>query len=68
MTWLTNWFIRNPVAANLLMVFILFAGITSVFTVRIEGFPEDPGRQGYSGNIPAKCAHRAGGRADHAQD
>jgi multidrug efflux pump subunit AcrB len=40
MTWLTNWFIRNPVAANLLMVFILFAGITSVFTVRIEGFPK----------------------------
>jgi multidrug efflux pump subunit AcrB len=42
MTWLTNWFIRNPVAANLLMVFILFAGITSVFTVRIEGFPKIP--------------------------
>ncbi|MCV0424777.1 MAG: efflux RND transporter permease subunit, partial [Roseibium sp.] len=42
MTWLTNWFIRNPVAANLLMVFILVAGVTSFMTVRIEGFPKIP--------------------------
>lgn len=42
MTWLTNWFIRNPVAANLLMVFILVAGVTSLMTVRIEGFPKVP--------------------------
>lgn len=42
MTWLTNWFIRNPVAANLLMVFILVAGVTSLLTMRIEGFPKIP--------------------------
>ncbi|MCR9060152.1 MAG: efflux RND transporter permease subunit, partial [Rhodobacteraceae bacterium] len=42
MTWLTNWFIRNPVAANLLMVFILIAGVTSLLTIRIEGFPKIP--------------------------
>lgn len=42
MTWLTNWFIRNPVAANLLMVFILLAGVSSLLTVRIEGFPKVP--------------------------
>jgi len=41
-TWLTNWFIRNPVAANLLMVFILVVGVTSLLTVRIEGFPKIP--------------------------
>ena len=42
MTWLTNWFIRNPVAANLLMIFILAAGVTSFMTIRIEGFPKIP--------------------------
>lgn len=42
MTWLTNWFIRNPVAANLLMGFILVVGISSLLTVRIEGFPKIP--------------------------
>jgi multidrug efflux pump subunit AcrB len=42
MTWLTNWFIRNPVAANLLMVFILVAGVSSIVTMRIEGFPKIP--------------------------
>lgn len=42
MTWLTNWFIRNPVAANLLMVFILVAGLSALMTVRIEGFPKIP--------------------------
>ncbi|QDG76239.1 efflux RND transporter permease subunit [Labrenzia sp. PHM005] len=42
MTWLTNWFIRNPVAANLLMIFILFVGVSSLLTVRIEGFPKIP--------------------------
>jgi len=41
-TWLTNWFIRNPVAANLLMAFILVVGISSLLTVRIEGFPKIP--------------------------
>lgn len=42
MTWFTNWFIRNPVAANLLMIFILFVGVSSLLTVRIEGFPKIP--------------------------
>lgn len=42
MTWLTNWFIRNPVAANLLMAFILVVGVSSLLTVRIEGFPKIP--------------------------
>lgn len=36
---LTAWFIRNPVAANLLMVFILFLGLITLISMRIEGFP-----------------------------
>jgi multidrug efflux pump subunit AcrB len=39
---LTNWFIRNPVAANLLMVLILFLGIQTALSIRIEGFPRIP--------------------------
>ncbi|SDQ32429.1 efflux RND transporter permease subunit [Pseudovibrio sp. Tun.PSC04-5.I4] len=39
---LTTWFIRNPVAANLIMAFILIVGVTSLMTVRIEGFPKLP--------------------------
>ena len=39
---LTNWFIRNPVAANLMMVLILVAGWLSVSSIRIEGFPKLP--------------------------
>ncbi|WP_347505823.1 efflux RND transporter permease subunit [Pseudomonas anguilliseptica] len=39
---LTNWFIRNPVAANLLMGLILVAGLLSVSQMRIEGFPKVP--------------------------
>ncbi len=39
---LTAWFIRNPVAANLLMVLILFLGVQSVLSIRIEGFPRIP--------------------------
>lgn len=42
MKYLTNWFIRNPVATNLLMVFVLVVGVTSLMTVRIEGFPKIP--------------------------
>ncbi|WP_073833213.1 efflux RND transporter permease subunit [Pseudovibrio exalbescens] len=42
MTALTNWFLRNPVAANLLMVFLLVVGLTSLLTMRIEGFPKIP--------------------------
>ncbi len=39
---LTAWFIRNPVAANLLMVLILFLGVQTLFSMRIEGFPRVP--------------------------
>ncbi len=36
------WFIRNPVAANLVMVFILAAGFLTLATMRIEAFPKLP--------------------------
>ena len=39
---LTGWFIRNPVAANLLMVLILFLGVQTALSIRIEGFPRIP--------------------------
>ncbi len=39
---LTQWFIRNPVAANLMMVLILVAGWLTVSSIRIEGFPKLP--------------------------
>lgn len=39
---LTGWFIRNPVAANLLMAFILFVGVMTMLSIRIEGFPKIP--------------------------
>ena len=39
---LTAWFIRNPVAANLLMVLILFLGVQTALSIRIEGFPRIP--------------------------
>lgn len=39
---LTAWFIRNPVAANLLMAFILFLGALTLYGMRIEGFPRIP--------------------------
>ncbi|MVO18403.1 efflux RND transporter permease subunit [Parasedimentitalea huanghaiensis] len=39
---LASWFIRNPVAANLLMALILFLGVQTMFSIRIEGFPRIP--------------------------
>ncbi|MCP4815614.1 MAG: efflux RND transporter permease subunit, partial [Planctomycetaceae bacterium] len=39
---LTSWFIRNPVAANLLMALILFLGVQTLLSIRIEGFPRIP--------------------------
>ncbi|MBW9271767.1 MAG: efflux RND transporter permease subunit [Candidatus Thiodiazotropha sp. (ex. Lucinisca nassula)] len=42
MHFLTGWFIRNPVAANLMMVLILFLGIMTMLSIRIEGFPRIP--------------------------
>ncbi len=40
MKWLSNWFLDNPVAANLLMAFILIAGFLSLNTIRVESFPQ----------------------------
>lgn len=42
MSFLTRWFLDNPVAANLLMVFILVAGLLSFSTLRVESFPQIP--------------------------
>ena len=42
MRYLTRWFIHNPVAANLSMALILFLGVMTVLTIRIEGFPRIP--------------------------
>ncbi|KIC14394.1 efflux RND transporter permease subunit [Leisingera sp. ANG-DT] len=39
---LTAWFIRNPVAANLMMALILFLGVQTLMSIRIEGFPRIP--------------------------
>ncbi len=39
---LTRWFLDNPVAANLLMVFILAAGLLTFQTLRVESFPQIP--------------------------
>ena len=39
---LTSWFIRNPVAANLMMALILFLGAQALWNMRIEGFPRIP--------------------------
>lgn len=36
------WFARNSVAANLLMILILVAGISTLLNIRIEGFPQIP--------------------------
>ncbi len=39
---ITEWFLDNPVAANLLMVFILVAGYLSFQSLRVESFPQIP--------------------------
>lgn len=40
MKWLTRWFLDNPVAANLLMVFILVSGYLTIGDIRVESFPQ----------------------------
>jgi multidrug efflux pump subunit AcrB len=40
MKWLTSWFLDNPVAANLLMAFILVAGYLTTSNIRVESFPQ----------------------------
>ncbi|MCL6416916.1 efflux RND transporter permease subunit [Aestuariirhabdus sp. Z084] len=42
MKWLTDWFLDNPVAANLLMVLVLAAGVLSLNNLRVESFPQTP--------------------------
>ena len=42
MHFLSAWFTRNPVAANLLMILILIAGYFTMTSIRIEGFPALP--------------------------
>lgn len=37
-----KWFIRNPVAANLIMLLILIGGALTIWSMRIEGFPKLP--------------------------
>ena len=39
---LSAWFTRNPVAANLLMLLALIAGLFTIQSIRIEGFPSLP--------------------------
>ena len=38
----TKWFLDNPIAANLLMGFILIAGFLSFDSLRVESFPQIP--------------------------
>ncbi|MGR5557649.1 efflux RND transporter permease subunit [Vibrio fortis] len=40
MSWLTKWFIHNPVAANLLMMAIVVSGVLSFGHLRVESFPQ----------------------------
>ena len=35
-----TWFANNKVAANLLMIFILIAGLISLISIKLEVFPE----------------------------
>ncbi|GAG31017.1 unnamed protein product, partial [marine sediment metagenome] len=37
---LLEWFASNHVAANLLMLLIISAGLLTVFTIKLEFFPE----------------------------
>lgn len=39
---IVTWFVHNPVAANMLMIVILFTGLLSALHIRIEGFPKIP--------------------------
>ena len=42
---MTKWFLDNPIAANLMMVFILVAGYLSFNSLRVESFPQIPPSQ-----------------------
>ncbi|EPP4135616.1 TPA: efflux RND transporter permease subunit [Vibrio vulnificus] len=49
------WFVRNTVAANLLMLLILVAGISTLLNIRIEGFPQIP-----PNNVTIKVGYTSG--------
>ncbi|MEZ8717158.1 efflux RND transporter permease subunit [Vibrio splendidus] len=40
MSWMTKWFINNPVAANLLMMAIVISGVLALGQLRVESFPQ----------------------------
>ncbi|WP_434567910.1 efflux RND transporter permease subunit [Vibrio chagasii] len=40
MSWMTRWFINNPVAANLLMMAIVISGVLAFGQLRVESFPQ----------------------------
>ncbi|TMP35816.1 efflux RND transporter permease subunit [Pseudoalteromonas rubra] len=40
MSWLSKWFIDNPVAANLLMAMIIVGGLLAFGQLRVESFPQ----------------------------
>ncbi|HDY7862150.1 TPA: efflux RND transporter permease subunit [Vibrio vulnificus] len=40
MSWMTKWFITNPVAANLLMMAIVVSGVLAFGQLRVESFPQ----------------------------
>ncbi|MDA0153524.1 efflux RND transporter permease subunit [Vibrio sp. Makdt] len=40
MSWMTKWFINNPVAANLLMMAIVISGVLAFGQLRVEPFPQ----------------------------
>ena len=40
MSWLTKWFINNPVGANLLMLAIIASGVMAFGQLRVESFPQ----------------------------
>lgn len=42
MSALTEWFVKNPVAANLLALLVILGGLFTLMGIRIEGFPKIP--------------------------
>ncbi|MGR3490649.1 MAG: efflux RND transporter permease subunit, partial [Shimia sp.] len=40
MTGIITWFLRSPVAANLLMVTMFAAGIAAIYNLTVRTFPE----------------------------
>ncbi len=65
---LTNWFIRNPVAANLIMLLILVSGYLSINSIRIEGFPKQAADTIVVDTTFIGGIHRADRRANHPEN